>query len=110
MGYRSQRARHRTGSLPVALVGRDGVVLLQGQGDVVQAVEQAVLDLRVDIEVGAASGPADLLAGQVEELQPVRDAAGRIDVQGTTQAITSVVEGWIREHPEQWLWLHRRWR
>jgi len=26
------------------------------------------------------------------------------------QAITSVVEGWIREHPEQWLWVHRRWR
>jgi Kdo2-lipid IVA lauroyltransferase/acyltransferase len=45
-----------------------------------------------------------------EEVQPVRDATGRIDVQGTTQAITSVVEGWIREHPEQWLWLHRRWR
>jgi KDO2-lipid IV(A) lauroyltransferase len=45
-----------------------------------------------------------------EEVPPVRDAAGRIDVQGTTQAITSVVEGWIREYPEQWLWLHRRWR
>jgi KDO2-lipid IV(A) lauroyltransferase len=26
------------------------------------------------------------------------------------QAITTVVEGWAREHPEQWLWLHRRWR
>jgi len=45
-----------------------------------------------------------------EELQPVRDASGQIDVQGTTQAITSVVEGWIREYPDQWLWLHRRWR
>jgi len=45
-----------------------------------------------------------------EAVEPVRDADGQIDVQGTTQAITSVVEGWIREYPEQWLWLHRRWR
>jgi Kdo2-lipid IVA lauroyltransferase/acyltransferase len=45
-----------------------------------------------------------------EEVKPVRDASGRIDVQGTMQAITSVVEGWIREYPDQWLWLHRRWR
>jgi Kdo2-lipid IVA lauroyltransferase/acyltransferase len=39
-----------------------------------------------------------------------RDAAGRIDVAATTQLITSVVEGWIRQYPEQWLWFHRRWR
>ena len=26
------------------------------------------------------------------------------------QVITDVVEGWVREHPEQWLWLHRSWR
>ncbi len=45
-----------------------------------------------------------------EEIAPVRGADGRIDVQGTMQAITSVIEGWVREHPEQWLWLHRRWR
>ena len=45
-----------------------------------------------------------------EEVKPVRDASGQIDIQGTTQAITSVVEGWIREYPDQWLWLHRRWR
>jgi Kdo2-lipid IVA lauroyltransferase/acyltransferase len=45
-----------------------------------------------------------------EEVPPVRDASGQIDVQGTMQAITSVVEGWIREYPDQWLWLHRRWR
>jgi KDO2-lipid IV(A) lauroyltransferase len=45
-----------------------------------------------------------------EEVKPARDASGQIDVQGTMQAITSVVEGWIREYPDQWLWLHRRWR
>jgi len=49
--------------------------------------------------------------GEISEpIQLSRDAEGRVDVQGTMQAITSVVEGWVREHPEQWLWLHRRWR
>jgi KDO2-lipid IV(A) lauroyltransferase len=45
-----------------------------------------------------------------EAVTPARDAAGRIDIAGTTQIIMSVIEGWIREHPEQWLWQHRRWR
>lgn len=39
-----------------------------------------------------------------------RDAEGRIDIQPTMQKVMSIVEGWVREHPEQWLWLHRRWR
>ena len=45
-----------------------------------------------------------------EAIDPTRDAEGKIDVAGTMQIITGVVESWIREHPEQWLWLHRRWR
>jgi KDO2-lipid IV(A) lauroyltransferase len=45
-----------------------------------------------------------------DEIKPARDADGKIDIAATTQIITNVVEGWIREHPEQWLWLHRRWR
>ena len=45
-----------------------------------------------------------------EAIEPPRDAKGQIDVAAMMQLITSILEGWIREHPEQWLWLHRRWR
>jgi KDO2-lipid IV(A) lauroyltransferase len=45
-----------------------------------------------------------------DPIEPVRDADGQINVRGTTQAITNVVEAWIRENPDQWLWQHRRWR
>jgi KDO2-lipid IV(A) lauroyltransferase len=45
-----------------------------------------------------------------DPIESPRDATGRIDVVGTMQAITNVIEGWIREYPDQWLWLHRRWR
>jgi KDO2-lipid IV(A) lauroyltransferase len=55
--------------------------------------------------------PGNRFAGEIsEEVPPVRDRDGRVDIQGTMQAITDVIEGWVREHPEQWLWLHRRWR
>ena len=50
-------------------------------------------------------------SGEITDaVEPVRDAAGRVDIAGTMQAVTAVIEGWVREHPEQWLWLHRRWR
>ena len=46
----------------------------------------------------------------VGPIEPVRDAAGKIEVEGTMQIIAGIIEGWIREHPEQWMWLHRLWR
>ena len=36
-----------------------------------------------------------------------------VDEKGAEAAMTQVnaiVEGWIREHPQQWMWLHHRWR
>jgi KDO2-lipid IV(A) lauroyltransferase len=55
--------------------------------------------------------PGNRFRGELsEEVKPLRDATGQIDIQGTMQAVTSMIEGWIREYPDQWLWLHRRWR
>jgi KDO2-lipid IV(A) lauroyltransferase len=34
----------------------------------------------------------------------------RTDVQANTQLITDVVEGMICQYPEQWFWVHKRWK
>lgn len=39
-----------------------------------------------------------------------RNAAGDIDIKATMVAVTEIVEGWVREYPDQWLWMHGRWR
>jgi KDO2-lipid IV(A) lauroyltransferase len=45
-----------------------------------------------------------------EEVTLPRDAAGRVDIEAATAQVNRIVEGWVREHPGQWLWMHRRWR
>lgn len=44
-----------------------------------------------------------------DEIELPRTPEGDIDIRGTTERITRVVEDWVREYPEQWLWIHRRW-
>lgn len=38
-----------------------------------------------------------------------RDAAGGVDAAATAQLLNDVVECWVREHPGQWMWFHKRW-
>ena len=33
----------------------------------------------------------------------------RADITAATQMIHDVFEMWIREHPDQWMWIHRKW-
>jgi len=32
------------------------------------------------------------------------------DIQANTQKFTTVIEEYVRKYPEQWLWVHRRWK
>jgi Kdo2-lipid IVA lauroyltransferase/acyltransferase len=45
-----------------------------------------------------------------DEIALPRDGDGLIDVAASMRRVNEIVEGWVREHPGQWLWLHRRWR
>jgi KDO2-lipid IV(A) lauroyltransferase len=45
-----------------------------------------------------------------EAVELEKDATGRVDVEAATAQLNRIVEGWVREHPGQWLWMHRRWR
>ncbi len=38
-----------------------------------------------------------------------RDGKPADDVATTVQRFNDLLESWIRERPEQWLWVHRRW-
>ncbi|MBI5203053.1 MAG: hypothetical protein HY925_15785 [Elusimicrobia bacterium] len=42
--------------------------------------------------------------------KPVDVLAGGDSPEAATQIVARHVEGWIRKHPEQWLWIHRRFK
>ncbi len=42
-------------------------------------------------------------------LSPPDTGNREIDIARFTRAINAVLEEWIRDRPQQWLWIHRRW-
>jgi len=74
---------------------------------------------RVALKTGAAVVPGFLVweatEGQYvlhfgDEIRVEASGDNEADVLGLTQACTSVIETWVRRYPEQWLWIHRRWK
>ena len=45
-----------------------------------------------------------------EEIETPRTANRGADILEGTRRCTAVIESWIRRYPEQWLWIHRRWK
>ena len=43
-------------------------------------------------------------------LPPVASANRQDEVARLTREITARIEAWVRANPEQWLWMHRRWK
>lgn len=73
---------------------------------------------RLALRTGAAVVPARCVAepkGRYRitygpPLEPRRSGDREADARDLTARCTGILESWIRECPEQWLWMHRRWK
>jgi Kdo2-lipid IVA lauroyltransferase/acyltransferase len=74
---------------------------------------------RVALKTGAAVVPGFMLWEPAErkyvlhfgpELDFVTSGDQEADILAATQQCNDVLEAWIRRYPDQWLWIHRRWK
>ena len=74
---------------------------------------------RVALKTGAAVLPGFMLWEKAErkyvlhfgpELGFARTEDTEADIVAATQRCNDVLEAWIRRYPDQWLWIHRRWK
>ena len=74
---------------------------------------------RVALRTGAAVLPGFCLWEEKErryvlhfgpELNFARTSDQEADILAVTQQSNDVLESWIRRYPDQWLWIHRRWK
>jgi Kdo2-lipid IVA lauroyltransferase/acyltransferase len=44
------------------------------------------------------------------EVQIIRSGNSVADIEENTALFNRIIEGYVRAHPEQWFWLHQRWK
>ncbi len=74
---------------------------------------------RVALKTGAAVLPGFMVWEESErkyvlrfgeEIPLVATGDDEADALANTACFTAVIEDWVRRYPEQWLWVHRRWK
>ena len=74
---------------------------------------------RVALKTGATVVPGFLVWEEAErkyvlhfgpELKFNKTGDAENDILAATQQCNDVLEAWIRRYPDQWLWIHRRWK
>ncbi|WP_150525840.1 lauroyl acyltransferase [Roseibium sediminis] len=116
---------HQTARLLLATLRRGGTVAMMGdlrerRGVEVSFFGQSAFATPVPASL-ARSADVPIVLGRVIRkngcnfrvegriLTPVTTDDRKADIAATTQSIHDVFEEWIREHPEQWMWIHRKW-
>jgi KDO2-lipid IV(A) lauroyltransferase len=56
------------------------------------------------------AGAGKYLAIHGDVIEPSRTGDRDRDVTETTARFTAEIEKFIRDYPDQWLWIHKRWK
>jgi Kdo2-lipid IVA lauroyltransferase/acyltransferase len=74
---------------------------------------------RIALRTGAAVVPGFLAWDDAQgkyrlqfarAVELLRTGDEEADVRANTSLFTSIIEAYVREHPDQWLWVHKRWK
>lgn len=89
--------------IPVPFFGRDAMTTT--------SIAQFALRLDLPVVPGRVvrTAPHRLRVEIYPPMELPRTGDLDADVRELMTRINAMIEGWIREHPDQWLWLHRRW-
>jgi KDO2-lipid IV(A) lauroyltransferase len=94
--------------------GADGVFVdfFGRPASTVKSVAAMSLKFAMPIVTGCCyrEGPLQFVAHADPPIYPEPTGDTAEDIRRLTQAYTANLEQHIRRHPDQWLWMHRRWR